>query len=306
MANSIFFGNGLNRISKGSKSWDELLSNITSGHVIKDIPYTLQYEDIYLANKINRIDIPAKLSKHTYEYKVKYCISEIVNKFSPNSIFERLASTQVESYITTNYDLTLEKQFEQNSFEENKNGSDISEQIYSIRRHHSFIDPSESRKNIWYIHGEAKYPKSIMLGYDHYCGAIGKIDSYIKGNYEYKNNNNEVIKIASITERLKNSDNNIYSWIDLFFIHNIHIIGFGMDYSEQDIWYILNKRQRYIQEHKADITNKIYFYGCIDDAKKELLNDFGIKVISYTKPQKKSEWTDLYERMISDLQNNLS
>lgn len=152
----------------------------TSGHVIKDIPYTLQYEDIYLANKINRIDIPAKLSKHTYEYKVKYCISEIVNKFSPNSIFKRLASTQVESYITTNYDLTLEKQFEQNSFEENKNGSDISEQIYSIRRHHSFIDPSESRKNIWYIHGEAKYPKSIMLGYDHYCGAIGKIDSTLK------------------------------------------------------------------------------------------------------------------------------
>lgn len=79
-----------------------------------------------------------------------------------------------------------------------------------------------------------------------------------------------------------------------------------MDYSEQDIWYILNKRQRYIQEHKADITNKIYFYGCIDDAKEELLNDFDIIVISYPKPQKKSEWTDLYERMISDLQNNLS
>ena len=89
-------------------------------------------------------------------------------------------------------------------------------------------------------------------------------------------------------------------------MHNLHIIGFGLDYSEQDIWFILNKRQRYIKENKIDITNQIYFYGCIDHNKEMLLKDFGVNVFSYNTPKKQTAWIELYKKMINDLQSNIS
>ena len=45
-------------------------------------------------------------------------------------------------------------------------------------------DKEGKYKYIWPIHGTIQHPKSIMLGLDHYCGSIGKINDYIKGKYK--------------------------------------------------------------------------------------------------------------------------
>ena len=66
-----------------------------------------------------------------------------------------------------------------------------------------------------------------------------------------------------MVERLRSNDIQIHSWIDLFFTTNVHIIGFGLDYSEQDIWWILNKRKRYMYENKGNIRNKIHYQRMI-------------------------------------------
>lgn len=305
MENSIFLGNGFNRVSSDLNSWNNLLKKISLNKIIDDIPNTLQYEDLYLAKEINLSGVPAKVAKYSKEFQFKYKIAELVSQYSPNILYRLLADIDVCSYITTNYDNALECQLMEDGYLENISNSDVSEQLYSIRRHHSFIK-NDREIMIWPIHGEAKYPKSIMLGYDHYCGAIGKVDSFIKGFYEYRNENSEMTKMSSIVERFKSSDKKIYSWIDLFFMHNLHIIGFGLDYSEQDIWFILNKRQRYIKENKIDITNQIYFYGCIDHNKEMLLKDFGVNVFSYNTPKKQTAWIELYKKMINDLQSNIS
>lgn len=41
MKNSVFFGNGFNRLSEGSKSWSDLLESIADGKVINGITNTL-------------------------------------------------------------------------------------------------------------------------------------------------------------------------------------------------------------------------------------------------------------------------
>lgn len=51
------------------------------------------------------------------------------------------------------------------------------------------------------------------------------------------------------------------SWIELFFRTNVYIVGFGMDFSFLDIWWLLNKRARYmlsVPELKNVIT---YLYN---------------------------------------------
>ena len=301
MQDTIFFGNGFNLLSDDSKSWEELLEDLTFKPIIKSIPYTLQYEDIYLSNKLKTFNTDKDYSK---EYKLKTQIGEMVSSFSPNDIYKTLATTGVFSYITTNYDKTLHKQLIENGYEEVYRN--VLERIYSIRRNYSYRKDKIQEIQIWHIHGDADHPISIMLGYDHYCGAIGKIDSYIKGRYKYPKDKYE--KLPSIAERLNGNDKFTYSWIDLFFTNNIHIIGFGLDYSELDIWWILNKRMRFIKDEEININNKIYFYGYVDKDKELLLKNFGVEVFNYKKPNdsNKSNWTNLYIMMLDDLKKNLN
>ena len=160
----------------------------------------------------------------------------------------------------------------------NKNWS---EKIYNIRR---FVEIDSAKRNspfkLWKIHGDVHSPKSIMLGLDHYCGSIGKIDSYIKGQYALNNN----VKVSSMEDKLKsysddkgsNNKLDFLSWVELMFFSNIHIVGFGMDFSETDLWWVLNKRARLSKEFK--VPNKIYYYvGEMVPSKKLLLES--IKVL---------------------------
>lgn len=308
MKNSVFFGNGFNRLSEGSKSWSDLLESIADGKVINGITNTLQYEDLYLCDKIDVTKLPSSMSGYSQEYKVKYKIAKLVSDFKTNDAFEFLVNLGVDAYITTNYDETLEMQAKLGGWKKYWAEFDISERLYSIRRKHVYVSSKRNKKmTIWPIHGEAGYPQSIMLGYDHYCGAIGKIDSYLKGFYEYKNKVKDLVEVESMVERLRSNDIQIHSWIDLFFTTNVHIIGFGLDYSEQDIWWILNKRKRYMYENKGNIRNKIHFYGVVNESLEMLLNDFSVVVHKYSAPKSHSikAWRKLYTEMLQDLKNNL-
>ena len=304
MENTIFFGNSFNLVSPGAKTWNELLSEIAnnSDDVIKDIPNTLQYEDLYLARKIDLSKLPESKILHSEEFQIKYRISELVSSFSFNELHEILASLNSHSYITTNYDHTFEDKLIESGLLEKPEKSDTSEQLYSVRRVHSYYDSNtDSITKVWPIHGEYKHPKSIMLGYDHYCGSIGKVDSYIKGRYSKYG-----VKIPGIIDRLKSKDTNIHSWIDLFFMNNIHIIGFGLDYSELDIWWLLNKRMRFIHDGETVIQNKITIYGCddcLDKQKAKLLDSFGVQAVILPKPE--SDWFAVNKELLAMLKDNL-
>ncbi|AOR59388.1 hypothetical protein PEC301899_04570 [Pectobacterium carotovorum subsp. carotovorum] len=57
-------------------------------------------------------------------------------------------------------------------------------------------------KFLWNIHGEIDNPKSIMLGLDHYCGSVSKIDAYVKGTYSHKINGVDVT-VKSMLDKLR-------------------------------------------------------------------------------------------------------
>jgi len=198
----------------------------------------------------------------------------------PANIYKELSSLGLKKYLTTNYDYCLNQIFEANSLKQINNST---EDIYSIRRKTSFFNKkNEEVSTIWNIHGEINKPISIMLGYDHYTGSLSKLESYVKGNYEFTLNK-EQIKPKSIRNKiLGKSDFDDYSWIETFFKDTIHIIGLKLDYSETDIYWILNKRKRFYSELGNSIKYKneiIYYTNDEDNQKHELLKSFGLKVI---------------------------
>mgnify|MGYP006974591706 FL=1 len=97
----------------------------------------------------------------------------------------------------------------------------------------SKIDMKDKKtKEVWYAHGEVSNTKSIMLGYDHYCGSLAKINDYIKGKYDYPGTKDKVPSIEQKLELWKNEKvevlrRSLISWIDLFFFSDLHIIGLG-------------------------------------------------------------------------------
>lgn len=276
MDHTVLLGNGLNRCKNATKSWNELLGDLSKDYKVevneelqKNL-YTFFYERIILSSG-------QKDSPDGKEEKIKMDIAKEMKKVEPSDLYDFLIHLKVSHYITTNYDYCIEKMLEKKTYR--KRSAENSEKTYSIRRGVGYEKSEGKLKFVWHVHGEVDYPKSIMLGLDHYCGAISKMDAYMKGRYSFIKNGKE-IKIASIISKLKGkSEYDHLSWLELFFTSNIHILGFGLDYSETDFWWILNWRARIQKSLKLTLLNQIYYYGEIDKTKADLLAAFDVKYV---------------------------
>ena len=285
---TVFFGNGINLVSNLNVSWNNLLQSV-SGFTFTNPPYTLQYEDSY----VNFLQSTTSKKSKEYDLKQQYLLP--IRSIKPNLLYRLLAGLKVTNFITTNYDATLDEEFITLNYIRDISVN-TSEQVYSLRRLHRFIK-GKVEKNVWYAHGEEKYPKSIMLGYDQYCGTIGLLNDYLKGNYKLPNGR----ILDSMVIRIKKNDKEIHSWIDLFFFTDVHIFAFGLDYSEMDIWWILNKRKRMLVENKLNsLPNKIYFYmNDLAPEKAKLLKDFDVIVVRIN--VSRNNYYSAYQRIINNI-----
>ncbi len=309
---SILFGNGFNRVTPGNPSWDNLLDEIAKSKIEKDIPNTLRYEAII--SKQPYCESPSFLSpsgkktssdangrslhnsRETLEHTLKMDIAQRVSVFDTNNAYELLSQLPVDNYLTTNYDNTLLKATNDNTLDQRYRP----EKIYSIRRRY-ILKTTHGVQTYWPIHGNIDSPASIMLGYDHYCGALSKIESYVKGEYEMPN----VGRLSSMINRLNNGIDKVYSWIDLFFISDIHIIGMSLAYEELDLWWILNRRRRIKRKEDGLVNNRIIYYpiDVVSNDKRQLLDGFDVEICDlndYT-----VEHMIRYETQLENIKNNL-
>lgn len=292
MKNTIFYGNGLNRLNDNSISWLDILTSLmTEEHSGEfEYPNTFAYEKIFMSLLTHKTD-------KVEELELKNKIATQMESLKSDGIYNELLNLDAENFITTNYDYSLHNTFKSNFEYKTRNAS---ESLYSVRRHH-YYRADATDKRIWNIHGEIGSVKSIMIGLDHYCGSIGKIDAYVKGKYTLTRNKSEV-RIPSIGEKIeKNIHDHYISWIDLMFFSNVYILGFGLDYSETDLWWILNKRARMINDGKIKINNNIYFYDSVTDEKKELLESFHVTVIAKDNEDHKA----FFNRAIKDIRTKI-
>ncbi len=253
MENVLLLGNGMNRVTQNNKySWEDLLKNLIAkfccGNVNLDSknlkPFPLLYEEILSY---------AIFNNSGNEKSIKDFICSEIKKIKSNSCHKLLKRDFFVSFMTTNYDYLIEEAIAGKI--KFRNVGQVEETTYSLLRNKrgKNIIPS-----IWHIHGESNIPNTITLGYEHYAGYLQNIRQSVMRGKEWKN-----FELDSLWRRLESDE--VLTWVDFFFSHNVHIVGLSLDYSEMDLWWLLvyrsrQKNNRLNKKAKYEIQNRLYYY----------------------------------------------
>lgn len=268
---AILIGNGINLLDSGqSFSWKELLSklkvecNITTDLENPFKPFPLAFEEM-LCNKPGQKFYDSKV--RFLKEKIHEIFLEIINKETGyNKYHEKISSLPYNDILTTNYDYSIENSA-LSSFKKSKKELALNrlERKYSLKRGYSIRN-----KKIWHIHGELYDTRnykddsifyneeSIMIGFEHYASYLQRIQENIKGKA-----GSQKIENQSLIVRLKDEKMSPF-WTDIFFTHNIDILGLGLDFTENHLWWLINYRSNMIRKEipvqGINVNNNINYY----------------------------------------------
>lgn len=310
MLKTILFGNGLNRLN-GYSTWEDLLEKIDDRMDTVRIPNTLQFEsEVLVRPEMDEVHISYNGKVPTYngeklfyttetETLLKVNVAAAMRQYEDNDVYRRIASMQdVSNYITTNYDDVLKRTLLNKGYDEMDSVG--VENTYSLRRQSILVNSYGTQKHIWNIHGEIDSPKTIMLGLDHYCGSVGRISEYLFGRYTFSMEKRQ-ITLPKIQDRLLRGIDTPLSWLDLFFISDIYIIGFGLLYEETDLWWVLTRRKRLMRQG-VEIHNRVCYCGQVDPGKRRLLETMSVEIIE--PDPKAGNYYNQYMSLIDQIDRN--
>lgn len=285
---TILYGNGINRLNSNAPSWESMLKKLEPTYISSpnlEIPATIQYDKIEIISARPSNDL------------LKDMCESIKGPWQ-NPIYERLSRLSDVNFLTTNYDHTLESYFS-TSLKSSKR-----ETVYNIFSYVATTDSQQTSKfnqsNIWHIHGDILRPKSIILGYDHYCKEIAEIRKYIP--LDFRNIARTNMSTSSSLALLSGE-----SWIDLIFKDDIFIIGLGLGFAELDLWWLIDVWSRL--RKNGIVNNNIYYYdaiqqGIVDERKKsfaDTLKCFMIEYILY----EASTYLEAYNMCMNDIEQRI-
>ena len=331
---AVLIGNGINRaISNNVKSWEDLLRDIASSFEVSvDLknefkPFPLTFEEILFKNQ-GKFDLTLT--------QIKNKIAKVFANTPSNELHKKVVNSGIKNILTTNYDYAFEKAIIQKfQNEEDFTVKSTDETLNSIYRRIRFKEKIskeyniDKNLNIWHIHGELQQrlspdklkktsrANSIMIGYEHYGAYLVEIQNYIKGNKKKQDKN--------IFEKIEDENYKPISWIDFFFMRDLHIFGISYDFSEQHLWWLLNYRAKQIKRNKINkkkINNIYYYYivltdKCPDDiseyakqlakkkmnkAKIDLFESLRVKIVPIE--IENNDYKDYFNKVMEMIKNN--
>jgi hypothetical protein len=235
---AYLFGNGINRTSIPNEDrykWSSLLEDLNDSFANNAVlnlitkPFPMVYDEI--------VNYSLRNANKSESY-VKSFIKNTINKIEPNDRYKGLKKLNKIEILTTNYDYLIENAIEDNWRRGSINKLEYKYSIYRFQK--------TAKSKVWHIHGEQADSRSILLGFKHYMDYVSKVkqraELYISG--------------------LKtNTEHNNPSWVELFFTHNINIIGLGMSFTEYPLWWLLAYRNQIILSNSnLDVNNNINFF----------------------------------------------
>ena len=280
MNKTLFLGNGINRLTNLGVGWNDVISALASDvggeELLKykeNIPFTLIYEG-FSSKKLEN-------SKRGIT-PLKEKVANLLSKMVSNPYHERIMNLGMKHIITSNYDYSLENSISEISdFEFFRN-----ETRYSV-----FRRVKVANSNIWHIHGEVEKPATITLGHEQYSGQLEHLRKHLTSK--------DASPFRIHQSGFENSDLK-YSWGDVFLRDEIHIVGFSLDYSEVDIWWLLTFKAQYEARYHIKCGPTIYYYWSSgpkkekDKGKIELLKSLKINV----EEKFNIDYREMYDRLI--------
>ena len=243
----IFYllGNGINRAFE-LNSWDELLAQVSRKNLseeekkaVERMPYPMQAVIV--------------TDDRVHENLEQLADALLNTKMSAEQlgILRDYLRLRFDAVLTTNYTYEIENAIDDKFYCKkrtaskyrfhSKDGTKAEEQfgIYKYMK----VSDGEFEHRIWHVHGETARPRSMILGHYYYGKLLSNIQQYVS---------NVIRQYESA--RKEKRDYQPYSWIDYFLIGNVYIVGYGMDLSEIDIWWLINCRKKNMQK-----CGKIYY-----------------------------------------------
>lgn len=256
----LLVGNGLNR-AYGGVSWGELIGAIKERD---DLPEKMSSPMPMQAIIATNNGIRTAMKNHKKEFWGEIRTAEQMD------VLRRILFMDFDDILTTNYSYELE---EASFGKETLSESQIKKLAHTTQQKvepkylmHSYNECNGRR--IWHIHGESRKPDSMILGHYWYAGQICRMKEVVdKRGFSYRYCQEHAQEI------------NYSSWIDSFILGNVFVLGFGFDFSEIDLWYLLNRKLR----EKAE-KGTVYFYDMESKGlweRNELLKLMGVVPVSF-------------------------
>ena len=248
---TIFFGNGVNLLSKEGKSWDAILRQISKRQVLPPIgSNTLKYEYIVLLqDRYTEVDygfeitidgIPEPPEIIDTEQSIKEKLAHELSDSRASYFYSKLVDLKADNYITTNYELFLYDLLKDRGFKLMNSGN-----LHLKLKPVFALERGYNQVRLWNIHGNVLIPDTMMLGLSDYCKYVIEIEKKMQDIEDGSMNNNEIY------------------WPYVMLHSNVHMFGFGLGYEEIDIWHFLTARKRLLRKNLIT-KNHIVYYAIID------------------------------------------
>ncbi len=225
----LLLGNGINRCFEKS-SWQEAIENVRARfgvelpmEQIKELPCNMQ--------------IVAASDDHVDEAMSGYCADLCADVISDENKELLLFITDgFDDVLTTNYSFELEQALGikptaasyRHASKQMVTGLPKSRQKTNIFKYHG-----AGGKRIWHIHGDAAAPNSVVMGHYYYGKLLRAIQERISE-----------FMPAYMGRTARGLEFDSLSWVDLFLMNNVYIIGCLLDLCEYDLYYLLCCKKR--------------------------------------------------------------
>lgn len=256
----LLVGNGL-EYGSNQRSWEQLVRDLTlperqglaGAHTL---PFPLRYE---LLSTPPDARMPLRREEIVEEERrLAAAMRGMVHQ--SNALLERLPELQMDHVFTTNYSYCLEAAFlpgrdfgrgqvrSRFRFDLRSGGErEGRKREVQYRLHTGYLCPAPAKggrsTGLWHIHGESSVPGGIVLGHDRYGRLLARIVACCKD-------------MAGRAADAGAEGFTFDSWPGLFLFGDVYILGFGFDFCEFDLWWLLRRKQR---EYSAD--GRVYYYS---------------------------------------------
>lgn len=272
----LLLGNGINR-AFNEDSWSELLKKIKLDKY-NDDPSNYEMPMPLKATLLTDNNANKSIAKKLDKKKVYGPYNQDLINF-----LRRYTKLEFTDILTTNYGYEIEASL----LEDGKINNNRLKKIQGCKkikeRNVRYFYKFDTTK-VWHIHGEYRKAQSLVLDHKSYCDIISQCKDRV---VSFRNRLNEKLK------KNQNGWLEITSWVDVFLLGDVYIVGFGMDFSEIDLWWLIGEKYSYrnnFDEKNRDILGKTtYFNLQLDNdenirAKKdfncklELMRVYGVEV----------------------------
>ena len=293
---TLLLGNGLNRTLDSSISWGDLMRHLGSEEPSgADVPYPIAFEQL-AAQKGNMIGKRGTDPYKELRSEIKDFISNA--EMHPESIHYKFAELPFNHMVTTNYDCVFESIYQ-----------NLDDCIPNIGGTRNILGPVFKNDSVdfYHAHGVSRYSKTLCLGYEHYASLIGKIrKSFYPSDAENNDYLEKLIQDASYRTGI---------WPEYLLTTDVAIVGFEMDYSESDFWWLLALRAALFApcNGMSNYENRITYYrprvaeskhqpSVKDDCRFKAMEALGVTVQDVDG----DNYKDVYENIVSEIMKEWS